>query len=332
MAQNATAGFDYYAELQVAPTASLRKITASYHRLARLHHPDRNPRNEERATVSFQRLQQAYETLSDAAKRAHYDDLHLRPPAVLSSPPTFNKHFTTSYDGSVGGGDEDEGAGESFDDELSENEFSAGDFGFSRHFQNVPPNLFATAGSSRTPLPQHPESLRPQQQQGVNDDHIAAFNRDMLKAKKWRKTLAAKFEVEYRQQYEGKIPSPPKFIKKRAEFAAIQTMIALLAREQEVQEQRWRDLTTNAAGGIGTTTTTSKEEEKKRRQASCLHSYLCTKLYKADNFRCAACRGADGMWAYECPYCNTVLCVSCSDDFVVRRAIEDIGRQVLAGH
>lgn len=350
IAQNPTVAFDYYEELQVAPTASLRELTATYHRLARLHHPDRSPRNEEQATSSFQRLQQAYETLSDAAKRAHYDKLHPRPPAVpSSSPPTShkNKRFTTSDDDGLGVGDDDErkkrirknddeskGAGESFNDELSENEFSAGDFGFSRHFPNVPPIRSATAGSSRAPPSQHTESLRPQQQ-GFNDNYVAAFNRDVLKSKKWRNKLAARFEVEYRQQNEEKAPCPPQFIKKRAEFAAIQTMIALLMQEQEAQEQLWRDCMANATAAVGTTTTTTSKNEKKKNkhhQASCLHSYLCTKLQKADNFKCVACEGADSMWVYQCPYCNSVLCVSCCDKFMMCRTIEDMSRQVLVGH
>lgn len=66
--------FDFYKELQVERTASLGQITSSYRRLARLHHPDRNYGNEEQATVSFQRLQEAYDTLSNPIKRANYDN------------------------------------------------------------------------------------------------------------------------------------------------------------------------------------------------------------------------------------------------------------------
>lgn len=65
--------FDHYKELEVDPSASLAEITSSYRRLARVHHPDRNRGNEEGATVRFQRLQQAYETLSDPIKRNNYD-------------------------------------------------------------------------------------------------------------------------------------------------------------------------------------------------------------------------------------------------------------------
>ncbi|KAJ0119303.1 hypothetical protein J7T55_013541 [Diaporthe amygdali] len=66
--------FDYYAELQVEQTASPAEITSAYRRLARIHHPDKNPDNQEEATTIFQRLQLAHETLSDPAKRARYDN------------------------------------------------------------------------------------------------------------------------------------------------------------------------------------------------------------------------------------------------------------------
>lgn len=66
--------FDYYAELQVERSASLTEINSAYRRLARIHHPDKNPDNQEEATAIFQRLQLAHETLSDPDKRRRYDN------------------------------------------------------------------------------------------------------------------------------------------------------------------------------------------------------------------------------------------------------------------
>ncbi|KKY32591.1 putative meiotically up-regulated 185 protein [Diaporthe ampelina] len=66
--------FDCYAELQVERSASWLEINSAYRRLARIHHPDKNPDNQQEATTIFQRLQLAHETLSDPAKRAHYDN------------------------------------------------------------------------------------------------------------------------------------------------------------------------------------------------------------------------------------------------------------------
>ena len=47
---------DYYAELQLGSNATAEEITASYRRLARIHHPDKNPDNLEAATVAFQKV------------------------------------------------------------------------------------------------------------------------------------------------------------------------------------------------------------------------------------------------------------------------------------
>lgn len=69
--------FDYYAELQVERSASLTEINSAYRRLARIHHPDKNPDNQEEATTIFQRLQLAHETLSDPDKRERYDNRDL---------------------------------------------------------------------------------------------------------------------------------------------------------------------------------------------------------------------------------------------------------------
>ena len=61
----------YYALLQVTPTADLEIITAAYRALIRRHHPDRNPSPTADATTK--RLNEAWEVLSDPAKRAEYD-------------------------------------------------------------------------------------------------------------------------------------------------------------------------------------------------------------------------------------------------------------------
>jgi len=61
----------YYELLQVTPTADLEIITAAYRALIRRHHPDRNPSPTADATTK--RLNEAWEILSDPAKRAEYD-------------------------------------------------------------------------------------------------------------------------------------------------------------------------------------------------------------------------------------------------------------------
>jgi len=63
---------DFYEVLGVNRDASEDDIKKSYRRLAMKHHPDRNPDNP-KAEDSFKEAKEAYEILSDANKRAAYD-------------------------------------------------------------------------------------------------------------------------------------------------------------------------------------------------------------------------------------------------------------------
>ena len=63
---------DYYAVLGVNRDASEDDIKKSYRKLAMKHHPDRNP-DEKGAEEKFKEAKEAYEVLSDAKKRAAYD-------------------------------------------------------------------------------------------------------------------------------------------------------------------------------------------------------------------------------------------------------------------
>ncbi len=65
---------DYYATLGVPENADKETIKKAFRRLARQHHPDANPDNPE-AEARFKELNEAYEVLSDAEKRARYEEL-----------------------------------------------------------------------------------------------------------------------------------------------------------------------------------------------------------------------------------------------------------------
>lgn len=63
---------DYYEVLGVSRDASLEEIKKAYRKLALKYHPDRNPGNKE-AEEKFKEAAEAYAVLSDAEKRAQYD-------------------------------------------------------------------------------------------------------------------------------------------------------------------------------------------------------------------------------------------------------------------
>src|SRR6476661_7564342 len=62
---------DYYTVLGVNRDASDDEIKKAYRKLAMKHHPDRNP--DKSAEDNFKEAKEAYEILSDAKKRAAYD-------------------------------------------------------------------------------------------------------------------------------------------------------------------------------------------------------------------------------------------------------------------
>jgi molecular chaperone DnaJ len=69
----ATAKRDYYEVLNVTKTADGEEIKRSYRRLAMKYHPDRADGDKAEAEARFKECAEAYEVLSDPAKRKRYD-------------------------------------------------------------------------------------------------------------------------------------------------------------------------------------------------------------------------------------------------------------------
>jgi curved DNA-binding protein len=92
---------DYYGVLGVERDASQEDIKRAYRRLARKYHPDvsKEPQAEER----FKEVQEAYEVLKDAEKRAAYDQVGrgFRPGQEFRPPPDWASGF--EFSGPAGG-------------------------------------------------------------------------------------------------------------------------------------------------------------------------------------------------------------------------------------
>ena len=69
---------DYYQVLGVSEKATDEEIKKAYRKLAREHHPDKNPDAPE-AEERFKEVQEAYDVLSDKQKRKEYDVLRKNP-------------------------------------------------------------------------------------------------------------------------------------------------------------------------------------------------------------------------------------------------------------
>ncbi len=67
---------DYYEVLGVSKDASAEDIKKAYRKLALQYHPDRNPGNKE-AEEKFKEAAEAYDVLSDDAKRKRYAQLRI---------------------------------------------------------------------------------------------------------------------------------------------------------------------------------------------------------------------------------------------------------------
>jgi DnaJ-class molecular chaperone len=106
---------DYYQILGVPKTATEDEIRKEYRSLARKHHPDLNPGNKA-AEDKFKEINEAYEVLSDSAKRLKYDQLGSNSQAGedFRPPPGWTNGRAGFHNGNAGFGPEN--GGEEFGD------------------------------------------------------------------------------------------------------------------------------------------------------------------------------------------------------------------------
>jgi len=76
---------DYYKTLGVSSTATAKEITSAYRKLAKKHHPDTNPGQED----TFKDISAAYDVLGDADRRKEYDEVRAMGPAAGGFPGGF---------------------------------------------------------------------------------------------------------------------------------------------------------------------------------------------------------------------------------------------------
>ena len=79
---------DYYELLGVHRNATDTELKRAYRKLAHEFHPDKNPGNKE-AEEKFKEINEAYEVLSDAQKRAYYDQYGVAPGTQGAGPGGF---------------------------------------------------------------------------------------------------------------------------------------------------------------------------------------------------------------------------------------------------
>lgn len=285
---------DYYDELEVEPSASLQEITASYRRLIGIHHPYQNCGHEEEAMARFQRVQRiqlAYEILSDPAQRALYNTF-----GQMFSSPSFDyadEEEILDYEDEIWDDEDDiwdDVDGLRDDDDDWGSFFFPFMFGFGFPFGGgfgSPMDWFFNLGYPRSRAEEFEAEMERlwqyEQQLRAGKDQAERLKRGEAEEARRKAKQAAKQEEEHTKQ-----------IQKTQQFEE----------EQEKQEQRWRKL--NAV--------TSDE-----RFAACLHSNFCEKIQQQKKFKCLACSAKRGMTAFECPYCSALLCQLCVGIFSDRR-------------
>jgi curved DNA-binding protein len=106
---------DYYRILGVREDAAAEDLKKAYRRLAREHHPDRNP-DKPGAEDRFKEIQEAYDVLGDVEKRRRYDRLRRNPFMSNGFKTTAGNRYERAQDGTYVRREETEPSSSGFGD------------------------------------------------------------------------------------------------------------------------------------------------------------------------------------------------------------------------
>ncbi|KAK7977150.1 hypothetical protein PG988_004640 [Apiospora saccharicola] len=282
--------FDYYRELGVHETASAHEIRTAYFRLALVRHPDRNPQDPN-ATASFQRLQEAYETLSNPSTKASYDaarDQSRQQAAANEAARQGDRPFTGFWSTQM-------------NDAMAE---------WHRRAQMERAHIRAQMERARiraerqravavmAAARQRREAEMLAERQRVEAQQRAEFKRLVQERRERRDVEAGSAEFALR-----KVQEDNRRRAERREEAAREA--AVLAEQQQQaermeQENRW---------------VIHKAVTREDKQKACLHSHSenWPKEVHQRETRCEHCGQKRSTTTFSCPYCELVVCQMCRE-------------------
>lgn len=285
--------FDLYEELELSRTATSEEITASYRRLALVHHPDKN-QNSTEATAKFQRIQAAHQTLKDPTSRRQYDARSTRNVsgtsfASASSYNSYGYHDDDDYEYEYDDDDDED------DDMFFEFVFNAQrrrGGGGGGGLGGFPGFFFRSGGdgyfSGREPT----------------DEELYAAHKE-AEAREEAHRAARKREYQERWDREHAQKEAAAAAKKKAEDDAQEKLDNMIKSERMRQEKIWE------VRGVKT------EVEKQR---CCDHTEFWPKEQQKKKFKCTSCNQKRGMTGFRCPHCNLLACQVCLNGFNKKRA------------
>ncbi|TVY84853.1 Chaperone protein DnaJ [Lachnellula suecica] len=289
-----TPSLDYYQTLEVEKSADTETITASYRRLARVHHPDKDRENPE-ATAKFQQIQEAYEHLSDPAKRARHDG-RSRGRGPIGSPFNFSSYSSRSaYDTFDFGYNED-------DDEDDDSFYHGG-------FEEMDE---AVRDFIRSQFLFNPDfSARPGT--GFGHSNHASREEELRKMQEKREAQARYTELRKASLAESQARAEEARIKDEAKAKAKREAEEqeLSSRKQREDEERVRQV--KMWDNLNAITLAEQ-------QSTCLHTTFWPKEARKRKFKCGCCGQKRGPTAYKCPHCALLSCQGCLSNLIQKLA------------